>query len=66
MNKTYLQALKVLLSSRSPVALDPLASSTSQTDLMTVKQFRLSDCKISWMLVCYNQLIKHLFISLET
>jgi hypothetical protein len=55
--QAYLQALKVLLSSRSPMALDPLASRMSQTDLMTLKQFRLSDCKL---VGCDNQLIKHL------
>ena len=45
LERTYLQALNSLLSSRSPLSLAPLSSSTSQVALMTLKQFKLSDCK---------------------
>jgi len=45
LERTYLQALNSLLSSRSPLSLAPLSSSTSQVALMTLKQFKLSDWK---------------------
>ena len=45
LERTYLQALNSLLSSRSPLSLAPLSSSTSQVALMTLKQYKLSDCK---------------------
>jgi len=45
LERTYLQALNSLLSSRSPLSLAPLSSSTSQVALRTLKQFKLSDWK---------------------